>query len=332
MERNNGVGRLKKCLLRTAAGCGAVGLARWATRKSFRVFAYHGVTASIEPQLNFDGFFAAPDVFETHLRTLKHHYHVMPLSQIVRDTMEGNVLPPNAAAITFDDGYLNNFEEAAPLLAKYDLPATFFVTTGFVDGTCEAWWWRIRDSGYGIRDTGYSCGGGIRDAGYVDWCVDVERKLKNMSAPEREKQLADMFSRIPDHESRIPSFMSYSHLRELAAQGHEIGAHTVSHISLGHESLETIEAEVAGSLARLKEEVGAVSPVYSYPYGEAAHFTSALASMLKHHGCIGGVTTLEGLNCPGTDPFFIRRFNITGNHDRYAFRALASGLMACLLS
>lgn len=306
---------VKHSLLNAAAAGGLFFMARWATRQRFRIFAYHGVSDRIDPALNFDGFFVPSEVFECHLRTMTHHYHVLPLSELVRKVRENEVVPSCAAAITFDDGYLNNYTEAAPLLAKYDLPATFFVTTGFVDGTTTPWWWQIRDAGCEIGE-----------AGYVDWCMDVERRLKNMSSSDRRQELAHIVSRDAHPASRIPSFMSWSHLRELAARGHEIGAHTVSHISLGHESPETVAMEVATSLERVKAEAGTVSPVFSYPYGETAHFTDDLAARLKANGCEAGVTTLSGMNQVGDDLFRLRRLNVTGNHVRNGFRALASGL------
>ena len=306
---------IKHMGLRMAAASGLFTMARYLTRHRVRIFAYHGVSRDVDPALNFDGFFVHPDVFEKHLRTLKGHYRVMPLSEIVQALTEGRTLPNGASAITFDDGYANNYTEAAPLLARYELPATFFVTTGFVDGTHKPWWFEIRDAGFEMRDTGYEA-----------WCIDVEKSLKNTSSLERQRRLSDILSRIPDHASRIPSFMTWSHLRELVTQGHDIGAHTVSHISLGHESPDVVEREITESLACVRAEIGGVCPVYSYPYGEASHLTPELADVLKENDCIGGLTTLEGMNLPGADPFQLERLNVTGRHDRYAFRALASGL------
>ena len=317
---------IKQQMLQAASWGGLFFIARHLTRRRFRIFAYHGVSAAIDPRLNFDGFFVSPEVFEIHLQTLQAQYHVMPLADMVEQLAAGHALPPRAAAITFDDGYADNATVAAPLLAKYGLPATFFITTGFIDGTSTPWWFEIRAAGFELRDS--------------QWFMDVEQRLKNMSSAERQEELAillsripnavsripDIESRIPHRESRIPSFMSWDHLRELLAQGHDIGAHTVSHISLGHEANSVIEDEIRRSLDRIRSELGTVSPVYSYPYGEPAHFTDALGSMLKRHGCLAGVTTVEGMNAEGDDPFLWRRLNVTGNHDHNAFRALASGL------
>ena len=293
---------LKYTALRLAASVGVFTVSRWATRRRLRIFAYHGVSDQAPGDQNFDGFFVSPAVFEAHLRTLRHHYNVRPLSALLQEPW-----PDRAAAITFDDGYADNAEIAAPLLAKYDLPATFFVTTGFIDGTHFPWWARVRQHFQTDRAR----------------ILAVEAELRHLSAADREGRMTEF---EPGRADGVWRFMSWDQLRQLQAAGHEIGAHTVSHISLGHESPATVEQEIAASLHRLQEEIGAVSPVYSYPYGEAANYTPALADRLRRFGCTAGLTTAVGLNSPNINAFQLKRLSITGNHDRYAFRALAAGL------
>ena len=314
-----------------AAAGGLFTMARTLTRHRVRIFAYHGVSREIDSALNFDGFFVHPDAFEKHLRTFKGHYHVMPLTEIVRALAEGRPLPPNAAAITFDDGYANNFARAAPLLAKYELPATFFVTTGFIDGTHFPWWFALRAKVFSVQCSVFSLPDGtqrplktLQDR--LEVAVQWERRLKELPANERNDFIRKLCPEHTTRDTRHAPFMTWDQIRALAAQGHEIGAHTVSHVSLGHESFETLEREVADSMARIDEELGYCSPVYSYPYGERGHFKEDLAEVLRRNGCVGGVTTLDGLNAPKAEPFFLKRLNVTGNHGRNEFRALACGL------
>ncbi len=328
---------IKQQMLQAASWGGLFFIARQLTRRRFRIFAYHGVSAAIDPRLNFDGFFVSPEVFEIHLQTLQAQYHVMPLADMVEQLAAGHALPPRAAAITFDDGYADNATVAAPLLAKYGLPATFFITTGFIDGTSTPWWFRVRRDVFGVRCSVFGLPDGserrlLRPGHRAAVVAAWEQHLKNLSHADRETLLDTHFPvhptalQEPDSAALVPPFLSWSQIRDLAAAGHDIGAHTVSHISLGHEANSVIEDEIRRSLDRIRSELGTVSPVYSYPYGEPAHFTDALGSMLKRHGCLAGVTTVEGMNAEGDDPFLWRRLNVTGNHDHNAFRALASGL------
>lgn len=73
-------------------------------------------------------------LFEKHLLHLKSKYDVISVDDLVAGIYGGGVLPNRPVAITFDDGYVDNYSNAYPLLAKYGLPATFFLATDFISG------------------------------------------------------------------------------------------------------------------------------------------------------------------------------------------------------
>jgi peptidoglycan/xylan/chitin deacetylase (PgdA/CDA1 family) len=300
----------KHWVLTGLSATGGFTACRFWTRRQVRIFAYHGVTQQEEPVQNGDGFFVRPADFERHLRTLKGHYSVLPLSVIARKLIAGEPLPDAAAAITFDDGYANNYHEAAPLLAKYGLSATFFITTGFIDGTHWPWWAAVRQ--HAVRT--------LAPTAQRSFIFEREAALKNQSVSARMADFSYEFEPEPFWD-----FMNWEQVRALAQAGHEIGAHTVSHISLGHEEAATIRAEIADSMERLRTEVGTVSPVFAYPYGQPEHWGEGTDEHLRHQGYIGAVTTVSRLNPMGTDPFRLRRLSITAHHDPLTFRALAAG-------
>ena len=69
---------------------------------------------------------------------LARDYRVIPLDELLRTPDRD--LPPRAIALTFDDGYLDNLEYAAPVLERAGLPATFFLTSGWLGKPGEYWW------------------------------------------------------------------------------------------------------------------------------------------------------------------------------------------------
>lgn len=319
----------KSIALSLCAGSGIFTFCRWLTAGSARILAYHGVDDRADPLMNFDGFHVRPDVFEQHLRTLKGHYRVVPLRELVDVFQRGEPPPPRAVAITFDDGYRNNLSHAAPLLKKYGMPATFFVTTGFVDGTHRPWWFalRARLAGPSVAQIPFPDGwvqkiasGGDRQRAMNAW----EAALKRMPAEERDAKLKSLG--VSDAGNPVYPMLDWAGVRELIAQGHDIGAHTVSHISMGHETPEVIGREVRDSMARISEMTGIAPAIYSYPYGESDHQNEMIAGLVRDAGCRGGVTAVEGFNGRGSDPFRLRRINVTGFHGRNAFRAIVSGL------
>lgn len=123
-------------------GIFASNLARLFLRNTAVIVAFHRVK---------DGCGSEPltiDVatFERYCRFFNDHFHVAPLRQIVERLENGEKLN-GALAITFDDGYRDNFENAAPVLERLSLPATFFVVTHWIGSDVVPWW----DEARGVR-------------------------------------------------------------------------------------------------------------------------------------------------------------------------------------
>src|SRR4051812_45589934 len=98
-----------------------------------RILLYHGVTDEPgEGIFNYRSKFVPTSAFAAHIAWFKRKFTVLPLSEFVERRMEGT-LPKRALAITFDDGYENNYSAAYPILRDAHVPATFFLTTDFVD-------------------------------------------------------------------------------------------------------------------------------------------------------------------------------------------------------
>ncbi len=74
--------------------------------------------------------------FEKQMQYLSKAYNPISLERMAQHIQNGTSLPSKAIAVTFDDGYQDNYENAYPILKKYNIPATFFLTTGFI-GTGE---------------------------------------------------------------------------------------------------------------------------------------------------------------------------------------------------
>lgn len=102
------------------------------------VLMYHRIYS---PASDIWDIAVSPATFEQQLKVLKNKYNVVSLEEMIQG-LKKKSLKNNCIAITFDDGCLDNFTIAKPLLEKYHLPATFFVPSGFVDGQ-KAFWWNV---------------------------------------------------------------------------------------------------------------------------------------------------------------------------------------------
>jgi peptidoglycan/xylan/chitin deacetylase (PgdA/CDA1 family) len=95
-------------------------------QKKISILLYHSIGLN-NAQSNVN-----PKQFEIQMEYLRKNYNVVSLDKIIYFIKEGKSLPKKPVAITFDDGYYNVYQNAYPILKKYKLPATIFITTGYV--------------------------------------------------------------------------------------------------------------------------------------------------------------------------------------------------------
>jgi peptidoglycan/xylan/chitin deacetylase (PgdA/CDA1 family) len=126
-----------KTSVKSTAGAIAAGLGLYRRQFSSQmtIVAFHRVN----DQLPKDGLTCGSEKFASFCRFFKQYFRVVPYSEQVRGCAAG-IDMGGTLSITFDDGYLDNFEVAAPILKRYDLPATFFITTGFVNSNRVPFW------------------------------------------------------------------------------------------------------------------------------------------------------------------------------------------------
>src|SRR5262249_47242134 len=105
------------------------------------ILRYHSVTEDADTPLSYidPGLSVPVDGFDRQMRLLREHYTPVSLGHILECILEGRALPHLAVAVTFDDGYLDNYRCAFPVLKKYGVPATFYITAGCVEQPEPLW-------------------------------------------------------------------------------------------------------------------------------------------------------------------------------------------------
>jgi peptidoglycan/xylan/chitin deacetylase (PgdA/CDA1 family) len=143
--------------------------------KAAVVVAFHRVRDTRQP----DALSIGVQTFERYCRFFQRHFRVVPLRELV-DKLERGAAPDHELAITFDDGYRDNFENAAPLLERFSLPATFFVVSQWIGTDVVPWWdqqegvqypWMSWSDVRSLHRRGFDIGGHTRthvDLGVVD--------------------------------------------------------------------------------------------------------------------------------------------------------------------
>lgn len=291
-------------------------------RGRLTTFIFHRVLPAQDPI-----FPDEPDAarFDQMMGWVKSWFNVLPLDAAV-SAMKTNTLPRRAAAITFDDGYTDNYTVALPVLKKHDLSATFFIATGFLNGG-RMWNDTVIES---IRSTPNK----EIDLTFLQLGVHaldspekkrhaIEKiigKIKYLPVPERlaiTEQLADLARVSPPTDLMMTS----RQLIELHQAGMQIGAHTVSHPILA--KLSSVEAadEIAGSrdflATLLKERIG----LFAYPNGKpGTDYLPEQTSLVSSLGFDAAVSTTYGAARSTSDLFQLPRFT---PWDRTKFRFAA---------
>jgi peptidoglycan/xylan/chitin deacetylase (PgdA/CDA1 family) len=235
-----------------------------------------------------------PDVihahrFAQHLHLLRRWFHVLPLEQAVRRLQERS-LPSRAAAITFDGGYADHAEVALPLLQRFNLPATFFVAIGYLDGGYS---WSDAVGAYDVACLG-------RRRAVIDMLLAALGTLPPVERLERVHAMA---------RRTTPTMLSSDQVIALHRAGMAIGGHTVNQHSLATLSNAEARAEIGNGRARLEEIVQAPVRLFAYPNGRpGADFEKRHANMLRSAGFDAAVTTASGAARASCDPYELPRF------------------------
>jgi peptidoglycan/xylan/chitin deacetylase (PgdA/CDA1 family) len=260
------------------------------TRGAPVILMYHGVTREMGPGLvNHNGKHVHADLFRRHLQMLSRHRRVVPLGVLIEALRKGEDAE-GMVAITFDDGYLDNVECAAPLLAELKLPATFFLTTGFIGEARWAWVDRVEALLHAAADGVFDISvlgtrerlNGIPER--VELLRRIKAVLKTVPWEEAEARVAELESDLrvgPQEPWGVYRFMGWGEVRKLVDAGFEVGAHTVNHAILSRVGVADAEREITASRERIVTEVGSCSPTFCYPNGKRGDYTGDVVAICR---------------------------------------------------
>jgi peptidoglycan/xylan/chitin deacetylase (PgdA/CDA1 family) len=251
------------------------------------ILCYHRV-AALYPDVH--GLCTPPERFAAHMELLAERCRPVPLAQLAAELAAGE-LRPGTVAVTFDDGYLDNFELASPIAAELGVPVTFFVSGAPEDEPREGWWDTAERILLGEEP--------IPERLLLD---DEALSLPTRTQEERRRALHVLHGRLLDASSerldaivaalvgwselelparRSHRLMSAPELVELAARpGHAIGAHGLHHLLLPAQSREAKELELGASKVALERILGAPVELLAYPYGGCDVETAEVADEL----------------------------------------------------
>ena len=218
------------------------------------------------------GLAVSPDHFSGQMAYLRQQRTPLTMEEFV-DRLRSQRLPADAVAVTFDDGYRDNLIHAEPVLTKWEIPATVFLPTAYIDKTAPFWWDELTTmilASPGPAREEQTCGGEsirlewgrpepldlagswrawdsprtARQAAYIaTW-----RRLQRAGASERERVMESLRCRFVSDQDATALPMNTDEVRTMIRSGLlDIGAHTMTHPALSLLSPEECRREVRGS-------------------------------------------------------------------------------------
>ena len=293
-------------MLRIASQC----LSPGGTRGRLSILIFHRVAVAPDALL--------PDEmdarqFDRILGWVGRGFQVLPLADALQRLTSGT-LAPRAAAITFDDGYLDNHSVALPLLQRHGMPATFFIATDYLDGGMmfnDAIIASIRATQratLGLEALGL----GVLPVATIEQrraaLQRVIAAVKYLGPAERNRAVQALQQAAGTAPAGDP-MMKRRHLVDLLSAGMSIGAHTCSHPILSRLADPLALREIRDSKVRLESELGVEVPLFAYPNGKpGTDYTAAHAEMVRACGFRAAVSTAPGAASQASDVFQLPRF------------------------
>jgi peptidoglycan/xylan/chitin deacetylase (PgdA/CDA1 family) len=325
--------------MRSAGVFGAASRSRWRSGRLL-ILGYHGIAQEDEHLWN-PSLFIAPEHLASRMRFLRAaRFTILRLDDALQRLSTGT-LPERSVAVTFDDGYVDFYRLALPILRAYDIPATVYLTTYYsehnrpVPGITAAYMiWKSRNFRGPIRS--------VPTFGDVRLQTDADRRAvsdaigryftneRSIPAAEKHHMIDELAAELgfdlqTFRRRRLMHVMSSDEAADVAAAGIDIELHTHRHWTPRDEDL--IRREIRDNQERIAGITGQVPVHFCYPSG--VHYPELLP-WLRALGVKSATTCEPGLATAEHDPLLLPRFLDHSGVTIVEFEAWASGVGSVL--
>ncbi len=320
--------------------CGVDRFLRHVYRERLIVVMYHGITPrdyqpAVWTQLPLR-------IFERQIEWLKQKYNPITLTEMIGSIKGLRRLPENAVLITFDDGLKNNHTVAFPVLRKYNVPATIFLTVDYI-GSDRFFWFdeiymvlvKAHQSRMPLLLFQKSADVLFRHGDVWDAYRVLVESLKRIPVDEQRKRVDAILNQVNICRDQYQSdfgMLTWDDVKSMAETSLiEFGVHTANHRILTAIKDEALEDELLGAKQRLEAKLGQPVTSFCYPNGGFGQdYLPKHWKMLKCYGYECAFATNNGFFIPRIDNRFAIPRIAAGNDvtsDDAFFKTNVSGLL-----
>jgi peptidoglycan/xylan/chitin deacetylase (PgdA/CDA1 family) len=276
------------------------------------VLTYHRIGNSCDTPYDAGVFSATAEEFEEQIAYLKRRFHVATLDEALA-MLRGDVPLRTSVLITFDDGYLDNYALAFPILRSSGVQGAFFLPTSFVGTNHVPWWdfiaYAVKNSRKNLIRLHYPTPVefDLKRDGAAWIIMKLQWLYKQPTTTLHDRFLDDLQDACdtplpPGNPQR--AFLNWHEAREMQQGGMAFGSHTHTHEILSTLSVARQETECRRSKQILELELDRPVEAFAYPVGAQNAFSSKTIQALKASGYRAAFCSYRGLNRPGRTELF----------------------------
>lgn len=300
------------------------------TKGYLLILAYHRVDDS---EYGYESLSISIHNFEKQLRHLQKYYKVISLNELCEFIRSEKGLPEGYVAITFDDGYKDNYTNAYQILKKHKMTATFYLTTGYI-GTAKMFWWD-RVARIAMAVTGKKIKIDMSNDTYPENIKRLLKKifastakdsarltslitseLKRISEQKKLKILDDLEHKLSGWLKDVqtpPPNLSWEEVKEMSNEGMEFGSHTVTHPIITGVTHAQAKNEIQLSKSEIEKRIGKHVRSFAYPNGKSSDINEDIINIIKESKYLNACLAIEGINDLKSDLYALKR-NLIGNY------------------
>jgi peptidoglycan/xylan/chitin deacetylase (PgdA/CDA1 family) len=303
-------------------------------RDSLLVLNYHRVGNAEQDLYDPWLFSATAEELDAQISFLKRQLTFVTLDEAMAFIEGHETIGKNRcrALLTFDDGYLDNYQTAFPILRSHGVQGVFFLATDMVGSNHIAWWDRIAYIVKTARRRSFTLRYPISieidlDKTGLEWGID--KVLSAYKLPENTDSANFISELIEATQGDCPyevqrRYLDWTEARAMIDGGMAIGSHTQSHPVLSQLDRQRQERELSSSREILKQHLGVAVDILAYPVGQTNSFSDETKSIAESTGYRAAFSFYGGINLPGvTTRYDVKRESV-GYQSWERFRVQAS--------